>query len=221
MQHHVALLAPRLDVRQALPVHQILGAGHAGSRSGSGKVSLHGVVLALHAENAVNPAVLVPGEAHVVNVGGGFSPFGHGDGTRPEGEVVHAVGTFGHGEEGFAVGPLHTHYQYVLVSPLNGTGVQSGMDTNPLHEERIALLVQVIAPLQRGVFPGEDRMLVTFIYAVPFDGSVRTFNQSLVAFLEPGKPFFESFHYWSSKIIFSCSAKAFMSASYSNPFQAA
>ena len=221
VQHHIALLAPRLDVRQALPVHEVLGAGYAGSRGGGGQVPFQRVVLALHAENAVNPAVLVPGEAHVVNVGSGLSPLRHGDGTRPEREVVHAVGAFGHGEEGFAVGPLHTHYQYVLVSPLNGTGVQGGMDTYPFHQEGVAFLVQVVAPLQRGVFPGEDRMLVTFIYAVPFDGSVRTFNQSLVAFLEPGKPFFESFHYWSSKIIFSCSAKAFMSASYSNPFQAA
>ena len=221
VQHHVALLAPRLDVRQALPVHQILGAGHAGGSRSSGEVSRGRLVLPLHAEDAVNPAVLMPGQAHVVNIGGGLTPLRHGDGTRPEGEVVHAVGTLGHGEEGLAVGPLYTYYQHVFVAPLDGAGVQRGMDADPFHEEGVALLVQVIAPLQRSMFPGKDGILVAFIYTVPFDGSIRAFNQSLVALFEPGKPFLESFHYWSSKIIFSSSAKAFISASFSKPFQAA
>ena len=221
VQHHIALLAPRLNVRQAFPVHEVLGAGYAGSGGGGGQVPFQRVVLALHAENTVNPAILVPGEAHVVNVGGGFSPFGHGDRTRPEGEVVHAVGALGHGKEGLAVGPFHTDYQDVFVAPLDGAGIQRSVNADPLHQERIAFLVQVVAPLQRGVLPGEDGILVAFINTVPLDGNVRAFNQSLVALIEPGKPFLECFHYWSSKIIVSCSAKAFISASFSKPFQAA
>ena len=192
MQHHVALLAGALDVRQALPVHQILGAGHAGGRRGGRQVSLRVMVFALYAEDAVNPAVLMGGEAHVVHVGGGFSPLRHGDGTGPEAEVVHTVRAFGHGKEGLAVVSFHTHHQHVFVTPLDGAGIEGGMDADPFHQIRISLLVQVIAPLQRSMLGREDGILVALVNAVSLNGGISSFNQLLMTHPQPGQTFFVS-----------------------------
>ena len=99
MQHHVALLALGLEVGQTLPVDKVLGAGDATGGCGSREVARLVVVMTLHAEEAVDPAILVAGEAHVVDVHAGDVILGHGDGMVPEAEAVNPVGAFGHGEE--------------------------------------------------------------------------------------------------------------------------
>ena len=211
VQHHVALLAGTLDIRQALPVHQILGAGHAGGSRSGREVSFCVVVLALHAENAVNPAVLVGGKAHIIHIGSGLSPLGHRDGTRPEGEIVHAVGTFGHGKERLAVGSFYTHHQHILVFPLDGAGIKGGVNAETLHQVRVAVRIEVVAPLQRSMVGRQDGILVTLVHTVPLHGEVLSFNQLLVAHLEPLQTLFVSHNYRKNTICFS-SLKAFISA---------
>ena len=192
MQHHVALLAGGLQVRQALPVHQVPGAGDAGGGRRGGEVSLGRMVLAFYAENAVDPAVLVGGKAHVIDIGGGFSPLGHGDGTGPEAEVVHAVRALGHGKEGFSVIALHADHHHVLALPLDGAAVERGMHAQALHQVGIRRLVQVVTPFQGSMLRREDGILVTLVYAVSFNREVLLLYQLAVAVSEPLQTFFKS-----------------------------
>ena len=73
--------------------------------------------MAFGAEDAVDPSVFMGREAHIVDVGGGDYIFGQHDGIVPQAEVVHAIGTFGYGEEGFAVGAFHAQHQQVAALP--------------------------------------------------------------------------------------------------------
>ena len=213
----VSLLAAGLQVRKALPVHQILGAGYTGGRRGGGEVSLGRMILALHAENAVDPAVLMGGQAHVINVGGRLPPFRHGDGAGPESEMVHAVGAFRHRKEGFAVGALHTGHQHIFALPFDGARIERGMDAEAFHQVGIRLFVKVVTPFQRSVLRREDRILVALINAVALDGGIRPFNEPLVSGLEPG----ESFLVGHSNTISSFSLNSRKSAAPSNPSQGA
>ena len=133
VQDNVPLLAAGLDIRKPLPVHKVLGTGNSGRCSCGGKVSFQGVVLALHAEDAINPAVLMGREAHVVDVGCGLSPFRHSDGTGPELEIVNSIGAFGNRKEGFTVIPFHAHYKHVFAVPLDGAGIKGCIHPNPFH----------------------------------------------------------------------------------------
>ena len=86
------------------------------------------------------------GQAHIVDVGGGDYIFGQHDGIVPQAEVVHAIGTFGYGEEGFAVGAFHAQHQQVAALPLDGSRVECRIHADALHEVGIGLLVQVVTP---------------------------------------------------------------------------
>ena len=189
MKHYIALLGRRTDVRQALPVHQVPGTGHTGCRRSGRKVSLGAVILAFHAENAVNPAVLMGSQAHIVHIGGGFSPFREGDGTGPEAEVVHTVRAFGHGKERLAVGSFHTHHQDVFPVPFDGARIQGGMYADTLHQVGIALPVKIVPPLERSMLRRQDGVFITLVNAVSFDGRIGPFNQFRMVFLEPCQSF--------------------------------
>ena len=192
MQHHVTLLGGGFDVRKPFPVHKVPGTGHACGGRCRGEVSFRIVVLALYTEDAVNPAVLMGREAHVIHVGGWLSPLRHGDGAGPETEVVYAVGALSNGEEGLAIVAFHTGNNNIFVFPLDCTGVEGGVDAYPFHKIWIGHLIQVIPPLQRSVGGCENRVLPAFEYAVPLYGSVLLFYELPVVFTEPGEPFVKS-----------------------------
>ena len=182
MQHDVTLLGGGLQVGQPLPLHQIAGAGDAAGGHGRRQVAGRGGrVFPLHAEQAVDPAVLVAGQAHVIDIGGGFAPFGHRNRARPELEVVHAVGTFRHGEEGFPVGRFHAGHQDVSILPLDGAAVEDGMDAEAFHQVGIGLRVEVVTPLQGRVRRRQDGMFPAFEDAVAVQGPVGT-RQKLLMF---------------------------------------
>ena len=147
MQHHVALLAAADNVRQAVPVDKILRPHDAGTSHGRREIALRrGRILALHAEDAVHPAVLVRGQAHVIDIRRRLAIVRKGDRTVPETEVVDAVRALGHGKERLAVGRFNADTKQVFVAPFDRTGVKGGMDAEPLQQERIRLLIQVISP---------------------------------------------------------------------------
>ena len=221
VQHHVALLASAADIAQALPVHKVLGTGHAGSGRCGREVSRCRMVFPLHAEDPVNPAVFVGGQAHVVHIGGGFSVLGHGDRMRPELEMVHAVGAFRHGEEGFAVRPFYPGHHHILAVPFDGAGIEYGMNADPFHQIRIGFRIQVVAPGERGMLGREDGMLVALVNTITFDGRIGALQKPLVVGPQPGQSFFEVHHYSSKNTILSNSLNAFMSAACSKPSQAA
>ena len=217
MQHHVALLALRHDIGQTLPGDKVVCAGYAGRGHGGRQVVGPGGVLAFHAENAVDPAVFMRGQPHVVNVGSRLAVFGHRHGTRPEPEIVDAVRAFRHGEEGFAVRAFDAGYQHIFPIPLDGAGVEHGVDAEALHQERIRILVQVVAPLQGSVLCRQHRVLISFIDAVPFDGNVLPFNQLLVRLPQPGK----SLVVGHSRMMDSLLQNCLKSSSFSKPFHGA
>ena len=217
VQDHVSLLAAGLNIRKPLPVHKVLRAGNACSGRCGGKVSLQGVVLALHAEDAVDPAVLMGREAHVVDVGCGLSPFRHGDGTGPELEIVHSVGAFGYGEETLTVIAFHAHYKHVFAVPLDGAGIKGCIHPNPFHKEGVTLTVEVITPLKRGMSRRKDGVFPTLIDTVALDGAVLLFNQCAMVVLKPRKSLVKG----HSSTIFSFSVKVLKSSAPSNPAQGA
>ena len=99
MEHDVALLALRLEVGQTVPVDEVFRAGDS-SRSGSCReVTGVRIVVTLSTEDAIDPAVLMGGETHVVDVRSGNGVLGHGDRLGPETEVINAVRTLCHCEE--------------------------------------------------------------------------------------------------------------------------
>ena len=156
-----------LDVRQALPFFQVLRAHEPALRDGAGLVVGFGFrVAALGAEEAVDPAVLVFHEPHVVDVGVGIPGFRDHAGLIPEPEPVDAVFGFGDGEETLAVPSFDPDANRDPAIPLDGSGIECGIDPEAFEEERVRLRVQIVAPFQRDVGRGDDRVHVALVNAV-------------------------------------------------------
>ena len=150
----------RPQVGQALPLDEILRARDAGLGHRRGGVARGGLrVLALGAEEPVDPAVLVRGEPHVVDVGVGVVGLRHDHRVVPEAEAVDAVLALGDGEEALAVVAFDAGHQVHLAVPLDGAGVEDAVDPQPLQQERVASRVEVVAPEERACGRGQHRVL--------------------------------------------------------------
>ena len=92
VKHDIALLRRGGDeVVEPFPVFQVLCPHDSAGGDGGGFITFFGGgVFALGAEQTVNPAVFVPGQTHIVNVGVPFGSFGQKDRFFPETETVHA-----------------------------------------------------------------------------------------------------------------------------------
>lgn len=104
MQHAIALVGRRrgTQVVEPFPVDQVLGAHDASVRPRSGEIRRSGI-LALAAEHAVQPAVLMLGDPHVVDVGFLRADIGQLYRMIPEAETVHPAVAFRHRKKGLAV----------------------------------------------------------------------------------------------------------------------
>ena len=116
-------------------------------------------VLALGAEDAVEPAVLVGGQAHVGDVGVGLAGLGQRQRVVPEPEVVDPVVALGHGEEALVVAALDARHQADLAVPQNRPGARDGVHAEALDEPRVAAAVEVVAPEERRVGRRQHRVL--------------------------------------------------------------
>ena len=96
MEHAVALVkrTRRFQIGQPLPLHKVLGARDAATGNGGGNIAGLRIVMPLGAEQAVNPAVLVPHEAHVIQIRFLRLVIRHPHRVIPEAEAVHAVFAF-------------------------------------------------------------------------------------------------------------------------------
>ena len=149
----------------------------------------------LSTKDAIDPAVLVSCQAHVVDVGGRDDVLGHGDGIVPEAEVVDAVRALSHSKERLAVGSLHTDNKQVLAAPLDGAAVERRIHADALQQQGIGALIQVVAPKDGRVRSRQDGMFVSGDDAVaPFDGLVGAANQRLVRRKQLSHPFVKRFH---------------------------
>ena len=181
MQDDIALLGLALQVREPLPVHKILRTGNPSSSNCRGQVSrCCGRVLALHAENAVNPAVLVGGETHIVNVGRRLTVLRHSDRTVPETEIVHSVRALCHREERFAVSGLDTYNKDVFSVPFDSAAIHRSVDAEAFHQIWIGHRIEVITPEKRGVFAGDYRVFVTLENSIAFNRLIFSCNEGFV-----------------------------------------
>ena len=175
VQHAVTLLRRlRLEVRQALPVDEILCADDAGSGECGGEV-VYGLILAFAAEHAVDIAVFVLRQTHIVDVrflGGGVR---QDDRVIIKAEALHRVVAARDSEEGLSVIALYAGDEAILAVQLDGAGVHDGVHAETLETQRVRLLVQVEFPERRNVVAGEDRVLVARVNAVIKSGRLVLF----------------------------------------------
>ena len=159
---------------------EVLRARDAGRGDGGRRVVRARRVVALDAEEAVDPAVLVRGEAHVVDVHRGVVQLRHHDGLRPEPEALRAVVALRDGEERLAVEALDARDDAVLAAEADRAGVEDRLDREPLEQHRVRGGVQVVAPLERDVEAREDGALVADERAAVVERAGVGFGEDLV-----------------------------------------
>ena len=106
-------------------------------------------------------------QSHVVDVGCWNHIIRHRNRFIPEAEVIDSVGTHRHGKETLAVSTFNAHDKQVFALPLDGAGIQRCIHHDALHQIRIVFLVEVIAPFQRRMLSGENRVGILCIDTVP------------------------------------------------------
>lgn len=154
-----------VQVGQALPGLQVLGAHNARRRDRRGQIGIVGV-FALGAEHAVDPAVLMLGQAHIVDVGFLRAGIGQHHGIIPEVEAVDACIGLRNGEEGLAVVALDADNEVELAVQVDRAAVECGVDAQALHEIGIGFGIEVISPVHRRKFAGEHGIFVALVDAV-------------------------------------------------------
>jgi len=160
MEHDVPLLRGRcFQIGQAVPFLEILGPGDPGLGHGRGKIARLGVrIFRFGTEDPVDPTVFMEDDTHVIEVGlsGDFRNI---EWLVPETEVVDAVFGFANREKALPVvafGPDdHVHFAV----PVEGTGIEGGIDSHPFHEEGIGFRVEIVAPFGRHVPVSYHRIL--------------------------------------------------------------
>ena len=87
---------------------------------------VHTGVLAFRAEHAVDLAVLMLGQAHIVHIGLlGLCVRQH-HWMIPETEALGGAAAFSHGEEALAIHALHSNHQIIFAVQLDRAAVQRG-----------------------------------------------------------------------------------------------
>ena len=139
----------------------------------------------LRAEQAVNPAILVADEAHVVQIRLLRLVIRHPHRVIPEPEPVHAGFALRHGEKRFTVPALDARHQHDVPVPFHRADVEDAVDAQPCHEMRIGGVIEIITPEQGRVFGGQHRKFIPVKDAVAdFLRAVAAFDQLFMLSLE-------------------------------------
>ena len=169
MKHHVPLLGRvlRHQIRETFPVHQVLRPDDTGRCDRRGKIRI-GAVLALGAEDAVDPPVLMLCQSHIIDVR--FFRTGILELNRvvAETEAVDTVVRLGDTEKRFPVVALDPGCEAVFPAEFNGARIEDRVDAQSLLEVRIRLRIQIISPCERNMFPCQNRVPVAAENAVVF-----------------------------------------------------
>lgn len=146
----------RFDVGEAFPRDEVFRAHETGLGGGGRLVGSGGcVVAALGAEDAVDPAVFVFDEAHIIDIGIGVVRFGNDARFFPESESFDTVGAFRHGEKAFAVPAFDADAEEDFTVAFDGTGVEGGVDAHAFEEEWVGGRVEVVAPFEGHMTRGD------------------------------------------------------------------
>ena len=124
------------------------------------------VIVALGAEDAVDPAVFVGGQTHIVDICRGNDVLRQGDGAFPEAESIDAVRRFGNREEGFPVGAFDANAQQIFAIPADGAGIHRRIGRDSFAQVRICLFGQIVAPFDGDMFGGQNGIPVAAENAV-------------------------------------------------------
>ena len=166
MKHNISLLRRLgLEVGKSLPCFQVLCADDSCLSGCGGKVG-RGLVLALGAEHAVYPAVLVLGKSHIVNIGLVRLGVGETHGEIPEAEVINRAVALCHCKEGLSVVALNSCHKVILAVKEDSTRVQHRIDAQPLHKMGIGCGVHIVSPDNRCVCSCKHGVLISVIDAV-------------------------------------------------------
>ena len=215
MKHYVTLLVGRDDIRKPLPIDKVLRSGDSGAGNSGGEVIRTALVLSLHAEDPVDPAILMGGQPHVIDIRRGLSKLRHSDRTGPETEIIDSIGAFSHGEERLAIGALNSGHKNVFSIVFNCPRVHYRMDPKPFHKVGIGLLVEIVPPLNGSVSGGQNRVLISDEYTIPLNRDIFLAEKLLMRLLQP----LQSLFVCHINTISSFSLNALKSPSFSNPFQ--
>ena len=185
MQNHIALLGLGFEVWKTFPVHKVLGSGDTCACHCRRQVTLRCVrVFALNTEDAVNPSVLVGGQPHVIDIDSRLAVLRHCHRIVPETEIVDSVGALRDGEERLPVCAFHSYREHIFSVPLDGSGIEGGVDAESFLQIRIRGRVQVIFPEHRSMSARENRILVSFINAVHINRLILFGNQIFIISLK-------------------------------------
>ena len=122
MKNDIALLALRLQIRQAFPIFQIFGTRDSCRRRSCRQVSRRCIVImALRTKDTINPTVFMSSKTHIINICCGNQILRHRNGIVPETEIINTIRTLGYSKERFTVCPFHTHHHQVLPIPFDST----------------------------------------------------------------------------------------------------
>ena len=182
MKNHVALLRSRFHIRKALPVDKVLGASNTGSGNCRRKVTWsRSGILALYAEDTIDPTVLMCSQTHIIYICRRFTIFRHSDRTLPESEVIHSVRALCHRKERLSVSTLDTNYKDIFSIPFDCSCIEGCMHLKTFHKIWICFLVEVISPEQRSVSCSDNRVHITLIYAIAIHRLIFSGNKGFMS----------------------------------------
>ena len=143
-------------------------------------------------------------EAHVINVRVRLVCFRQHHRLVPELKPVHARLALGDGEKRFAVHALGADNEHDVFAPRHCADIESGVDAEPFQQQRIRLRIQIVAPFQRDMLGGDDRIFPALKPAVVKAGvhGVAPFQQRGMGLLQSFQVLLECSHSFMIRIIF-------------------
>ncbi len=113
----------------------------------------------------------------------------------PESEIVDTVGAFSNRKKRFTVGTFDSYHKQILAVELDCAGVENGVASDTLHEERIGSRVEIVLPERRNHGCGKHRVLITVVDTIAFYGSIFASNQFFVLIEDERFTIIENIHF--------------------------
>ena len=166
VQHHIPLLTIGFEVWQTFPCFQVFGPCYCSSCCCCAKIVRLCGVVPFSTEHTINPAVFMLGDAHIIDVYGRVVGIRHSDGFFPKSPFINTIGRLGHSEERFPVGTFNSTNKQIAAVELDGAGIEHCVHHDALHQVRIVLLREIVAPLKWSVFGCEYGILIFLVNTI-------------------------------------------------------
>src|SRR5262249_34183253 len=128
-------------------------------------------------------------QTHVIDIDIRLISLRQEDGKVPELKTVDAIVAFGDGKERLSIHALDPHCHHDLALKLHRAAVECSVDTQSFNQERVRVVIEIVAPEDRRMRGSQHRIQVALYDAiVAFKAVVRTFQQLPL----PAHQFFQS-----------------------------